>query len=94
MKILGYTYKLKLKPTKKLQNRGYFEGESQTISIGSDMNRQAQEATVLHEVIHALDFMLAIDLSEEQVRQLEHGLYQVLTDNGVSLAPLLKGAKE
>ncbi len=89
LKILGYDYALSQEPVIGLENRGFFNAEVQTIRIAQEMSQQSKEATVLHEIIHALDFALAIDLSETQVRQLEHGLYQVLTANGVSLSPLL-----
>lgn len=90
LKILGCDYTVIEKPVAELGKRGFFNGERQTLEVAAEMPQQAKEATVLHEVIHALDFMMSIGLSEKQVKRLEHGLYQVLTANGISLNSLLK----
>jgi hypothetical protein len=65
----------------------------QTIFIDSTMKKQQQEATVLHEIIEAVNRMLEIDLEHHQIVLLETGLYQALNDNGVRLGCLLDGVE-
>jgi hypothetical protein len=54
----------------------------QKIQINSGNARGQQEATLLHEIIHAIDYRLGFDFSEAVTQALSSGLYQVLNDNG------------
>jgi hypothetical protein len=58
--------------------------------IEDDSPRDLQESVVLHEILEALDFMFELDIEHRSIQTLEAGLYQVLTDAGVDLSPLLK----
>lgn len=91
MKILGYTYSvLQSNDGDFLDASGRFHHISQTIHIANDLNNEQKESTLLHEIIEALNYHLSLELSENTIMSLEAGLYQVLSDNGVDISPLLK----
>lgn len=48
------------------------------IMVCSDMPKDQMEVTFLHEVIHAVGFAFALELSENQVTALASGLYSTL----------------
>lgn len=51
------------------------------LTIDSKTSPQRQAATVLHEVIHAINAQSNLDLSEEQVDVLSHQWLSVMRDN-------------
>lgn len=55
--------------------------DRQEIYINKNYRKKHKKATLLHEVIHAIDEQYSIDLKEEQVVSLTHGLMSVLKDN-------------
>jgi hypothetical protein len=83
LRILGKTW----------QVERVYEGPMQTTSFGQshdtkclirikDGQHPDQEAdTLLHEIIHALDFTVYIDLDERQTHALAAGLLAVFRDN-------------
>ncbi|HNU72888.1 MAG TPA: hypothetical protein PKL48_14390 [Thermodesulfobacteriota bacterium] len=72
---------------------GTFQGTYPRIRIRETTDKQTRESTTLHEVLEALNWRLNLDLKHETIMRLEAGLYQVLTQNGVDLSPLLAHAK-
>ena len=90
VKILGHWYTVKyLSDSEHMYSKtGSLHGWTQNIGIqgGSDITSSQQEEVFFHEVLHALDFHLNLDLSEQQTNCISAGLYQVLVDNH-----LLKG---
>jgi hypothetical protein len=63
------------------------------IQIASDLCQQEKETTVLHEIIESINYHLELKLEHPVIMSLEASLYQALTDNGVSLAPLTRFIK-
>ena len=51
------------------------------IRVDASMNKQQQDSTLLHEILHAVSDALAIELTENQVKRLESGLMSVLKSN-------------
>lgn len=92
IQILGYTYTLALDDREDASS-GQCNTWAQTMRIARGQCRAQQESAVLHEIIEALDVHLELGLKHRVISQLEAGLFQVLTDNGVDLAPLIKGAR-
>ncbi len=89
MKILGYRYRIIRKHNiDDLGAMGTFRAKPQKISIASDLTQQQVESTMLHEIIEALNYHLALGLEHPVIMRLEAALYQCLVDNGVDLAPL------
>lgn len=85
VKIAGVFYDIKYK--KGLNNGtslcfGYVDNDKAFIELEPDIqNAQRMKQTLLHEIIHALDFSLGIKLSESAVDKIANGFYMVLTDN-------------
>lgn len=87
VKIGGIIYSVKVLPH--WDDRGDADGmlsldsdTGNTIYIGSELTKQAQEVTFFHEVLHAMNSTM----NHEFLDSLAEQLYQVLHDNG-----LLKG---
>jgi hypothetical protein len=55
--------------------------ETGEIHVKEGLLPSIEEMTVLHEVIHMIDGLMDIGLSEDQTSQLGNGLYQFLHDN-------------
>ena len=60
----------------------------QVIQLASDLAEENAISTLLHEILEALNFHLALKLEHKIIMALEAGLFQVLVDNGVDLSPL------
>lgn len=54
---------------------------SQTILLNADAKEEQKKATLMHEIIHALDEMYSIELKEKQVEKLGNALYMLQKDN-------------
>lgn len=96
MKILGYDYKLAYFPLHgklPLESAGVCSVGQQTIMVDGSLCKQQLKSTVLHEMIEAVNRHLELELSHHQIVLLEAGLYNALTENGVSLSVLLKELK-
>ena len=68
---------------------GQVRASALQIRLDAHLPRQQLESTLLHEIIEALNHALELKLEHGAIAGLEAGLYQVLTDNGVDLTPLL-----
>lgn len=63
---------------------------SEEILINKDASDPIKEATLIHEIIHALDEMYCIGLKEKQVEKLGNAIYMVIEDN----PQMFRGRKE
>jgi len=52
---------------------------------GSERPLQILEVTLLHELIHAVEAIHALEMDEDTIAGLAHGLYQVLKQYGLQL---------
>ena len=82
VRVAGTIYDIKLDP--ELNNQGLL-GEAnfntQIISINSLYPKEQQEATLLHEVIHVVNYTYNAGLDEDQVEKLARGLYATIREN-------------
>ena len=60
---------------------GHVNHHSLTIELQSDQAEAQKRDTLLHEVIHAIDFAVHLELKERHVHALAAGLLCVLRDN-------------
>lgn len=90
MKILGYNYKIVVKTDDNMEALGHCKYAQLQININEKQCPQQVESTILHEMMHAINYHLYLGLEERHIMGLEAGLYQSLIDNGVDLSPLVK----
>jgi len=79
-KIAGQSWKLKvLKKHAKLgdDSFGYCDSDNNIIYLHAETTNDQQKSTLLHEAIHALEYIYDIDLTEHQVKCLESGLFSI-----------------
>lgn len=95
MKILGLSYTVDRSRT--MVDIGVLGRMNETklmIQVASDLTAQQATSTMLHEIIEAINSALKMDFTEHTVRLLEVSLYQVLSENGVNLEPLMRESEE
>jgi len=63
-----------------LDGWGNYDAQTQSVSV-STLRFPELQLTVLHEILHAIDDMLGIKLSEQDVRCLEQALTLLVRDN-------------
>jgi hypothetical protein len=83
LRILGRDYEIKYVPPSGFSHMelGLCDNKTQTISIATDQTPIEATDTFLHEVIHAIDWIIGLELSEHQVRHLAATLVGVIQDN-------------
>ena len=79
LRIIGKDYKITRKH--KQGSVGECDDYIQEINVDPEYPLQSQQDTLLHEIIHAVDYAVKTKLSEEQVSALATGLYAVFNDN-------------
>lgn len=79
IRILGKTYSVSL--DEDMSNYGECNYKKQTITYSPRQHDDQLKDTLLHEIIHAVDHAVHLELSEKQVHALAGGLYAVLKDN-------------
>lgn len=60
---------------------GFLLYNNQLVVLSEGLTPSEEADTLLHEITHAIDFTMGLELSERQVTQLATGLYGVLQDN-------------
>ena len=65
---------------------GQCDSQSGVILLDVDFFPSSQRETLFHEAIHAVDHLLRIELSEEQVHALSVGILNLIDDNPQLLA--------
>lgn len=60
---------------------GQIDYGSQIIRLDGQYSAEQKKATLIHEIVHGLDDMYQIGLSEKKVSKLGVAFYQVIKDN-------------
>lgn len=55
--------------------------DKRNIYVNDDYDEEQQKVTLLHEVLHGVDEIYRLSLSEDQIVGLAHGLYALIKDN-------------
>jgi hypothetical protein len=79
IRILGKDYSVQIIPD--FENCGECIDMKQQIKLQADMPMALEQDTLLHEVIHALDFGMKLHMKERQVSALASGLIGIFRDN-------------
>lgn len=83
VKVLGKTYSISIveKVDEENSQLGEQDEVAQKIVIRREQHFESFQDTLLHEVIHAVELAMGLELREEQVNGIATGLIQVLRDN-------------
>lgn len=82
VRVIGKTYTVRVVNKSPLdKDSGECDEKSQTITVNEDQTEEAMQDTILHEVVHAIDHTLRLDMSENQVAMMATGLIAVIRDN-------------
>lgn len=94
MKVLGHDYKIVQSGNESsIGAFGRVHFDQLFIQVAEDLHSTQMQSTLLHEAIEALNYHLDLGLEHNVIMALEAGLFQVLTDNGISLDGLLKNTE-
>ncbi|WP_100408456.1 hypothetical protein [Bacillus solitudinis] len=78
---IDYDYREVECVSKEELRRGEVNFLKRVIKIDYTMDKETKAETTLHELIHAIDDFMSIELEEEQVKQLGCGLSMLFKDN-------------
>jgi len=84
VRVFGKSFFVNFIPQNSLSNTetfGHCDMTNQKINIHEGLTPIEEADTLLHEVIHAIDFTIGTGLTEHQVHHLASGLIGVLQDN-------------
>jgi hypothetical protein len=79
IRIFGKTWAMEYGPMKKLYGRCFHK--ELRIRICNDKPLDQQQDTSIHEVLHAIDLELNLELSEKKIRRLATCFLAILKDN-------------
>lgn len=60
---------------------GQIQYLSEKILLNADSSEEQKKATLIHEIIHALDDMYNIGLKEKDIEKLGNAVYMLIRDN-------------
>ena len=81
IKVAGIYYDIVYKSNEEMNGLiGTADFNKQLISINREHTEQTQEIAFVHEVLHIISDVYGINLTEEQVRVLTHGIIGVCKD--------------
>lgn len=82
IRVVGKTYTIEyVERVDDKDSSGESARDTQSIKVKKDQHQESARETLLHEVIHAVEGQLGLDLKEKQVHGLGVGLFQVLCEN-------------
>ena len=80
-------YKIALHPLDS-KTMGHCDQDKKEILLKHDLCKEEMESTLIHEVIHAIDFEGNIKLTEKQTLKLEAGIYEFFRVNKIKMPKL------
>jgi hypothetical protein len=79
IRVIGKDYKVI--STNRIEHFGECCHGKLKIKINRRQDKQQLKDTVVHEILHAIDYSMQLDLEEHQVHTMATGLHAVLSDN-------------
>ena len=80
IKIVGKTYAVEEIPELE-EDCGACYDTKQLIKIAADLPQELSQDTLLHEVLHAIDFQMHLNLKERHISAMASGLIAVIKEN-------------
>lgn len=68
-----------------VERYGEIDFENLVININSQVSKEEQKNTLIHEILHGIENMYGIELGEDKVDRLGNALYTVLKDNDLKI---------
>lgn len=97
LKILWAEYDFRYQPSLVDEDGAHCFGTSEfanrQLRVEEVIPDDHKRVTVFHEVVHAIDYLSGLGLTENQIRGLSHGFYAVLKDNPKLAAHIVPGGK-
>lgn len=90
IKIIGKTYKVEPVPEMD-DDCGACYDSKQLIKISEDLPQELSQDTLLHEVMHAIDFQMHTNMKERQISAMAAGLTAVFKENPDFVKYILAG---
>lgn len=82
VRVFGKNYQIKYIPEDEgMEELGLLDYDKLRIMIKENQPPIEEADTILHETVHAIDNIMGLELSEEQVRGIATGLIGVFQDN-------------
>lgn len=87
LEIGGETYRIRFIPYQKRPEKdgkrfyGYCDNDLRTIEIMRGQGREESFKTLIHEILHAMEFEYEFDIPHRLVARLEEPLFRFLIDN-------------
>ena len=89
----GLLYVKKLLDEDGVHNYGVCDNNVFEIRIEDLEPEDRKRVSVFHEIVHAIDYLGGLGMTENQIRGLSHGFYAVLKDNPKLAAHIVPGGK-
>ena len=80
-----YDNELSDETNKDVEIFGDMNPKTNKIRLTNKYGQGALESTLIHEVLHAIDDMYGVGLTENAVEALGNGIYTALKDNGLEI---------
>lgn len=82
VRVFGKNYNIKYVPEDNgMEELGLLDYDKLTMMVKEGQPSIEESDTILHETIHAIDGVMGLELTEEQVRGIATGLIGVFQDN-------------
>lgn len=79
VRVLGKPYKIEM--IDEFEDAGQCNDVKQSIKIRAGMPLELEQDAVIHELVHALDYCMHLEMAERQVSALASGLTALILDN-------------
>lgn len=79
IKIIGKQYSVEMVP--ELDECGLCYDTKQLIKISEDLPHDLTQDTILHEIMHAIDYQMHIGMKERQISAMAAGIMAVFKEN-------------
>ena len=89
IKILGHIYNISMRENMRSSGKSCLVDLQ--IYLDEDQSDSQMIATLLHECIEMINAQLELSMEHSQICGIETGIYQVMTEAGIDLTPLVEG---
>lgn len=82
IRIAGVDYPITYTPTPELENvLAFIDFNRSIIQVNSNYPKETQQLSLLHEIVHGVNYAYSVGMTEEQVERFSRGFYAMVKDN-------------